>query len=60
MIEKIVMEKPKLKFCLYRRGKKNAKDSLRFILYDIVAPQLCVSVFHKRLEQFDAKFSDER
>ena len=54
MIEKIVMDKPKLKFCLYRRGKKNAKDSLRFILYDIVAPQLCVSVFHKRLEQFDA------
>ena len=33
-----------------RRGKKKAKDSLRFTLHDKVAPQLCISVFRKRLE----------
>ena len=50
MIEKIVMDKPKLTCCLYRRGKKKAKDSLRFILYNKVALQFCISVFRKRLE----------
>ena len=49
MTEKIVVDKPKLKFCLYRQGKKNAKDWLRFKLYDKVAPQLCIPVFRKRL-----------
>ena len=52
--EKIVDYKPKLKFCPYRQGKKNAKDSLRFTLYDKVAPKLCISVFWKRLESFEA------
>ena len=54
MTEKIVDYKPKLKFCPYRQGKKNAKDSLRFTLYDKVAPKLCISVFWKRLESFEA------
>ena len=48
--EKIVGDKPIIKFCLYEQGKKNAKDSLRFTLYDKVVPQLCKSVFRKRLE----------
>ena len=50
MTEKIVVDKPKLKFCLYRQGKKNAQDSLRFTLCDKVAPQLYISVFRERLE----------
>ena len=43
--EKIVGDKPKIKFCLYRRGKENVKHLLRFTLYDKVAPQLRKSVF---------------
>ena len=41
MTEKIVVDKPKLKFCQTRKEKC---DSLRFTLYDKVAPQLCISV----------------
>ena len=42
MTEKILVDKLKFAFCRYRRRKKNAKDSLRFTLYDKVAPQLCI------------------
>ena len=45
MTEKIVGDKPKIKSCVNRRGKENVKNSLRFTLYDKVAPQLRKSVF---------------
>ena len=50
MTEKIVVDKPKFKVCLYKQRKKNAKDLLRFTLCDEIVSQLCMSVFCKRLE----------